>query len=367
MISKIELKNFKAFEDEEFKIAPLTLITGINGMGKSSIIQSLMLLKQSADVGYLENKKQVLLSGDLVNLESAEDMCYSMAETKDVIITLTSDNLSYSWTIDAKEPASSILPCSYEGNENWTELSLFSPDMIFLEAERLGPRISYNNKTQRAYNTVLGVQGELTPSYLNRAVSDNEIIGIESMKHPSLEEGANQLSENLNAWMSEIVSLPLKTRISEVDESTVKLRYNIQGSKGKTYSALQVGFGLSFSLPIIVALLRAKRNDLLIFENPEAHLHPSAQVELGKMIASAVKSGVQIIMESHSDHILNSVRLACKENLLTPEDVSVLFINYSADSFQSYSEEIKISSEGKLNTRPSNFFDSWDNLLTELI
>ena len=66
-------------------------------------------------------------------------------------------------------------------------------------------------------------------------------------------------------------------------------------------------------MPVIVALLRAKAGDLLVFENPEAHLHPAAQVELGKLMALAAGKGVQIIIESHSDHILNSLRLEGKK------------------------------------------------------
>lgn len=369
MISKIELKNFKVFEDEEFNIAPLTLITGINGMGKSSIIQALMLLKQSAEIGYLDHKRQVALKGDFINLESAEDLCYSMAESKNVVISLTSNNLLYSWAIDAKDPTGTILPCSYEGGDKWLDLSLFSPDLIFLEAERWGPRAEYKNLSTRAYNTVLGVQGELTASYLNHAMTANELIGIAAMRHSALAEESNQLVENLNAWMSEILGLPLKARVSEIDETTVKLKYNIQGGKGKSYSALQVGFGLTFSLPIIVALLRAKKGDLLIFENPEAHLHPSAQVKLGQMIALAVKYGIQVIMESHSDHILNSVRLSCKEGVLTPKEISVLFVQNSffGDLSCPFVEKIEIAPNGKLSTRPSDFFDSWDELLTKLV
>ena len=66
MIKNIKLKNFKVFEDEDIELAPLTLITGINGMGKSSVIQSLLLLKQSYEIGYLELKKQVDLSNAIL-------------------------------------------------------------------------------------------------------------------------------------------------------------------------------------------------------------------------------------------------------------------------------------------------------------
>lgn len=58
MINEIKLQNFKVFEDESFNIKPLTLITGVNGMGKSTLIQSLLLLKQNYELGYLSNPKK---------------------------------------------------------------------------------------------------------------------------------------------------------------------------------------------------------------------------------------------------------------------------------------------------------------------
>lgn len=83
MIKEIRLKNLKVFEDESFNIKPLTLITGVNGMGKSTLIQSLLFLKQNHELGYLFNpKKKLRLKHDFVNLESAGDICYTFAKEK---------------------------------------------------------------------------------------------------------------------------------------------------------------------------------------------------------------------------------------------------------------------------------------------
>ena len=109
----------------------------------------------------------------------------------------------------------------------------------------------------------------------------------------------------------------------------------------------------------------------LFFENPEAHLHPAAQVELGRLMALAASKGVQIIIESHSDHILNSLRLARKEGVISQEDLNVIFVQRdfgTGDEMDvTYMNEIQIKDDGKLNERPKNFFDSWDDVLTRLI
>ena len=379
MITKIKLKNFKVFKEGEFDLAPLTLITGINGMGKSSIIQSLLLLKQSFEIEYLQQtQKKVDLSNDFINLETADDLCYGMAadDDKNVGIVLTIDGHdTHSWKIDASNQKGKVLDCLYSGNNNLSSLSLFSPDFIFLDAERLGPRERNDRKGSRAKNTKLGIQGELTPAYLYNAIAANEQIGIKELMHKNLQKtseltgDSTELYANLSEWMSQIMSLPLKTKVEELGESSIKLSYNIEGAKGKSYSALQVGFGLTFSLPIVVAALRAKRGDLLIIENPEAHLHPGAQSKIGKLLALLTKYGVQVIIETHSEHIINGVRLCLLEKEISPENVIINFFSSKIenDVYKPYNNKIKITGDGELTEWPKSFFDQSELDFIELL
>lgn len=375
MIKKIILKNFKTFEEESFEIAPLTLITGINGMGKSSIIQALLLLKQNYEIKYIPNKVSMLLKQDFIDLESAESLCYFKADERNICISITDEDSqkqvsTYRWELNASIADNTELPYLYFGPDELDELPLFSPNFIFLGAERWGPRREYEKRYERTYNTKLGIQGELTPAYLNNAVNINQEIGLLEMRNSFLSEGSTQLTENVNAWMSQIMKLPIKTVANSVSDTKIKLEYKFGGNKGKSFSALQVGFGFTFVLPIIVALLQAKKGDLIIIENPEAHLHPAAQVELGLMVAHAVKQGVQVILESHSDHILNSLRLARKTGVLEKEeDVNLIFVQRDLRSGTgiSFIDEIKIKDNGKLTNRPADFFDTWDGVLTKLI
>lgn len=371
MISKIKLANFKNFKSKEFEVGYLTFISGINSIGKSAVNQSLLLLKQSYEIGYLQRQRsQVDLSNDFVNLESAEDLYYALDTNggKKVKITIETDtDNSYAWTIDATNPKAKILDCSYEGVSDWESLSLFQKDFIFLDAERWGPRESYYKKEKRAYNTKLGIQGELTPAYIMNALSENEQIGVDALRHPSL--SSFDFYENLNAWISDILSLPIRARVTELEESRVKLSYNFEGSLGKSYSALQVGFGVTFSLPVIVACLRAKRGDLIVIENPEAHLHPSAQVKIGSLLSKLAANGVQVIIESHSDHILNSVRYSFREGVLSDDLVKIIFVRSieTGEGNLPLVDYVRLLENGKLSHRPSDFFDMWDKMLTKLL
>lgn len=86
-----------------------------------------------------------------------------------------------------------------------------------------------------------------------------------------------------------------------------------EGNIGADYfTAQNVGFGISYVLPIVLALVKAKKGELIILENPEAHLHPRGQRKMGELIARAAQGGVQVIVETHSDHILNGIRFVCK-------------------------------------------------------
>lgn len=369
MISQIKLHNFKAFDDELFNIKPFTLMAGINGMGKSSLIQSLLLLRQSSELGEMSsNVGDLRLRGDRVNLENVGRLKNSSADDNDIIIDITDDqNLEYKWILDAVDPTADKIHYTFEGG-NKNKLSLFEDGFISLLADRISPQESYGKSPKTIIKTKFGVSGELAPYYLLNALDNNEDIGMKEMKADSAEDLG--LIINLNAWLSKIMGLGLKTSAEEIPTSnSVRLNFTTEGSDGEKYSALQVGFGYSYSLPIILSLLTAKPGDLLIFENPEAHLHPYAQVQLGLMMAQAVKYGVQILVETHSDHIINSLRYARKTGLLTEDQVNMIFMykEHTHDKIYNCTTEISIDDKGKLSDDPKMFYDTWDDMLTKLI
>jgi predicted ATPase len=370
MIKKIRLKNFKCFEDEAVEFAPLNLWAGLNGMGKSTIIQALLLLRQNYELGLLQSDKGISLNSTLTQIGNAKDLLYQYFKTQEISIEITVSGQSPAgWQWDAKTDSDYLPLKKKSGNpDNIFKAALFGPDFHYLNAERLGPRVYFETSNYEVLNrNQLGIQGEHTVNYL--AEFQNVKIPIEELKHP----GATGLTlyEQVNAWMGEIRPGTRINVTSNLDMSIVGLRYQFLGGidVGNPFRPTNVGFGLSFLLPVLVAILSSKPGTILIIENPEAHLHPRGQSEIGKLLAIAAANGMQIIVETHSDHILNGVRVAVKKRLVEPGQTKLLFFHGEVigDQFKHYLLNPKIDQNGRIDHWPEGFFDEWDRQLSELL
>jgi predicted ATPase len=116
-----------------------------------------------------------------------------------------------------------------------------------------------------------------------------------------------------------------------------------------------MGFGVSYALPILVAGLMMPASGTLIVENPEAHLHPAGQSRLGQFLARVAGSGAQVIIETHSEHIVNGIRLAAVEDrAISPE---VVIVHFFGDSPEREPAAISLTGRGSLSSWPRGFFD----------
>ena len=156
----------------------------------------------------------------------------------------------------------------------------------------------------------LGASGEFTAHYLN-------VYGAEPVEHPNLvrnEASSKSLLAQTEAWLGDI-SPGVQLSVAEhkdMDLVSLSVSFAVAGQvRSDPYRPTNVGFGLTNVLPVIVALLSARSGDIVIVES-EAHLHPKGQGRIGRMLALAAEAGVQVVVETHSDHILNGIRVAAK-------------------------------------------------------
>jgi len=212
----------------------------------------------------------------------------------------------------------------------------------------------------------LGANGQFTAHFLSE-------YRAEEMGHHDLDLGtatARSLLAHVEAWLAEIspgVRLNFDV-MDRVDLVRMTVSYaTAQAVPSEEYRPTNVGFGISYALPIVVALLSTAQGGLVILENPEAHVHPRGQTRLGEMIARAAASGIQVIVETHSDHLLNGVRLAVAEKKISSTDVQLLYNRWTLGSNSPSVREIHVKPDGRLSEWPDGFFDEFERSLDALI
>lgn len=350
MIDRFDIKNFKCFRDQvALDLGAVTLLSGVNGVGKSSLLQGLLLLRQSHADGDI-----LRLNGDLVELGQSTDAFCADAEDDELAFALTlAAGRRLTWRYRFDENGFEVL----ERPDQVDGCALFRPQCHYICADRWGPRRLLPMSDFDITHGNLGKFGEYTAHYLARFgdLLLPEINAGLPLRNP--EEGRDLLHQ-VQEWLNEVspgTRLEPKT-FSELDGSTLTFAFRGELGYSRNYRATNVGFGLSYTLPVIAALLSQPPGGLVMIENPEAHLHPRGQTLIGRLMALAAAAGVQVIVETHSDHVLNGVRISVREGLLSPE---AAIFHYFSRTPQGVTEIVspRIDAEGKLDTWPPGFFD----------
>lgn len=386
MLTGLELRNFKCFRRQPLEFAHLTVLAGLNGMGKSTVIQALLLLRQSfASLG----SRRLKLQGDLVDLGTGSDVFFDLADEDELGFTVEIDHAfrseylfrynresnllaevgtarrSYGPTRQLeRQPDGSWIP--YDGARRAPPPALLMNTRFqYLSAERLGPRKTLPWSDDQASRRALGSQGEYVLAFLARH-------GGETLpdKDPRLSpsQASASIEGQVTAWLQETSpgSVLDIGELRDVDALSARFAYRRRGDvASKPFRATNVGFGLSYVLPVLTALIAARRGDLVIIENPEAHLHPRGQTKLGELSARAAKAGVQVIVETHSDHLLDGLRIAVREDVLAPAEVRIHYLTRHGAEAAVISPVIK--ADGSLSDWPTGFFDERDDNLIRLL
>jgi predicted ATPase len=380
MITSLYIKNFKALGEHLLVFKPLTLISGLNSTGKSSVLQSILTLRQSYQQKLLPSQG-LALNGDLVSIGRGKDARFEDAKEDLIEIKLTtSQGIDGNWRFkcDLQENDSDVLPIisqEPESLEIYQSSSVFNENFHYLQAERIGPRSSFKmSNFQVAQLKSLGTQGEYTGHFLS--INERSKICDIKLSHPNVKQDEDNLGvitpsldliDQVEAWLGEI-SPGIRLRLDpKPDLDLMSIRY--QYGDSDRYRSTNVGFGITYSLPIIVAILSSKPGALIIVENPEAHLHPKGQAKMGELLALAASCGIQIVVETHSDHVLNGIRVAVHSKRIAPDDVQLYYFQ-KANKSQQYIIEtlsLKIDRNGRIDRWPDGFFDQFEKNLGTLL
>ena len=369
MLRRIELINFKCFASLGLSLAPLTVLAGMNGAGKSSVIQSMLVLRQSAEGGSLEGGS-LILRGRLVSLGTGRDVLFEDALNEIVGFKLYAREMDSALGLQYIRQGSDALnlwrPQRLARNQAWRSWKAalpFSGELLYVNAERIGPRVLYDQSEDVARRNDLGIRGEHTLNYLH-ANRDKALVEDDprSERRPR-----RRLLDVLDHWLQAVspgVHMNLDP-VQNADALMTSFSFDRQGDiPTRPFRATNVGFGISYILPVLAALL-APAGTLCLIENPEAHLHPRGQTKIAELAVRAAIAGVQIIVETHSDHFLDGVRIAVRDGLIEPGQTAIHYFAREGNAANVISPEIDV--DGRLSEWPEGFFDQYEENLMKLL
>jgi len=375
MLDGIRLNNFKAARNLDLPLAPLTMLAGLNGSGKSTVLQSLAAIRQSYQVGQGHGMQ---LGGPLVSLGQGMDVLSEGAKDETITVAVLEGGTEYRWVCEVLPEANQLKfiespPSPHHG-------FAANPHFQYLQADRIVPRTLYPQADQQArQDGLLGSHGEFTADFLasnrDQPVSEKrrcakDCAALDDAMWAKISP-TPQLLDQVAGWLQQISpGARLRAELLKgTDEVILQFQYigQARGLEPRFYRPTHVGFGLTYSLPILVACLAAPAGALLLIENPEAHLHPQGQVKMGELLGLCAADGVQILVETHSDHVLNGIRLAVKKGSLKADDVRLCYFTRDVSSGDCYVELPSVLPDGQLTNWPEGFFDQWEKSLDALL
>lgn len=388
MINHLSIRNFKCFEALSLPLAPLTLMTGFNAAGKSTALQTLLLLAQAIRQG--GRSRLLPLNGELTHLGSPGDVVRE-GGIPEVMLGVRNTDTQIDWKMVPEDRQSRhtltikqiewktgsdplvVVPIDCE-----MELSCLLPkdspalvlnllnnlkEIIFLSAVRAGAEDVFPSfEIPEPVWGDVGIQGEYAAWWFEKLLEEE----IDSLRlHPS--DSATTLRRQFNAWAGDLFpgAQANAQRLGSTGLVQLELRNH---DADKWRRPANIGYGLSYAFPILVAGLIARPGQIFVIDSPEAHLHPMGQSKIGAFLAMLAASGVQVILETHSDHVLSGVRLAIQRGVLSPTQAAIHFFNPRPRNAVDPAHVVtpQIDKNGNFSEWPRGFFDQAEKDLAKL-
>ena len=407
MITELRTQNFKSWKDTgALRFAPLTGFFGANSSGKTSILQALLLLKQTVERPSLSWDYPLYFGNDtsLVNLGSFDDVIHQHNSNLNLGVSVSwklseemkiderlINSISFSTSIGKKHDNLILKAYCYSANgQKWRLESNFPswkfefPDFLVRTGdpaysagtietrpfsfykihvpdnhhETLLPLI---DSLENLFNRIsyLGPLRELTRPHYSWRGNPPEGVGrhgedmVSALFSSRLQ--SSDLDEHVPKWLQSL-GLIDSYRIAPVPRTQKDYEFLVTKHKGGPEVRLtDVGFGVSQVLPVLILCYYAPIGSILILEQPEAHLHPKVQSELGDVLIDAVKNrNLQIILESHSEHLLHRLMRRIAEEQLSVDDTALHFCHINEGV--SEIEPLQVDEYGNISNWPQGFF-----------
>ena len=385
MLTRLELRNFKCFESLRLQLAPLTILCGFNGAGKSSVIQALLLLHQSQITG--DPDYGLVLGDNLIDLGTGQDILFDEATSETIEFSLRHSDLSEPlWLgFERIKDGNRLDPIHMksrlhdddsrfqiqrttregflQGIRQWEHLPPLGGRLHYVSADRIGSRRFHPHSEVMPRLDDMNDSGECILSYLAKFQNNVMQTGDPRCEHTS----RRQTFSVVEHWLQRVspsACLRLEAA-TDADASIAGFSFaRHRDIETRWYRSTNVGFGLSQVIPVLVALLERPKT-LCLIENPEAHLHPRGQTRLAELAVRASLAGLQVIVETHSDHFFDGVRIAVRDEILPPDGIAIHHFQRTCTRTEVSSPTIDIG--GRLSFWPEGFFDQHTLNLARLL
>jgi predicted ATPase len=436
-IKKITLQNFKCFEKIEVDCAKITLLTGANSSGKSSVLNGLLGAFQTSRYPFFYSP-----NGDYVNMGDYSEVSFNHVRNRDIGIAFefedpdagpSSVTTSFCEHPKTRQPRLRTLGFKsprfrlslqathshYDGTYSFTpgeDLSTTKEmqgvfTKLLSELDNLARNQAGRSRKAKPIPAQAIAAGMFEPSegkvrlsgqfevsglkerefavhsQISRMTSmffkmNREFNYISSFRHPpertyyrktkgalkvgrygenhidQLIEWEQSKSKQFRTLVKSLQGLDLLNEIHAKTFSGGRFDIKVKPSHASVDTSLiDVGFGVSQFLPIIVADLQLEKDATLAVSQPEIHLHPSAQALLGDYFSRNVDAGKRYIIETHSEYLVNRFRALIAKGDLKPDDVSVYYLRKKSDRTESF--RITFTKEGKIEGAPKDFFETY--------
>lgn len=353
MIKELSIKNYKCFPELNLQLKKLNILAGANAAGKSSVIQAFLLSYASA------GRK----SGSLLNVNEALGIQIGNPRSLIAQNPIPMSDGQFGFDIVEDKASASVRynmdlhsPLNLTTNKDSDELY---GKICYLNAERRGPRISY----PAGGDLVIAPDGSNAAYLMERA----DLMAWQVPMEVCIGSSAGKFSVQVENWMNMILGDVRLSVTTDLAKASTDVRYR---NALVDYEVLptMTGFGISYIFSVITAALwctvEANKDSILIIENPEAHLHPAAQSRVGKFLQLISSVGVQVIIETHSEHVIDGARLQAAYSEMT-EDMQVFF--FQVEDKRIAVKEITVNKNGELSEWPKGFFDQKSQDLRDLL
>jgi predicted ATPase len=352
MLDALQIEGFKCFAKVDISLRSINIFSGTNSSGKSTAIQAFLLLCNNA----VENFSSPL-NGMWLRLGTFDECRNHRTNARSFRVAARSrtDVFQVEFCSSDDDSNNVDVVITAESQAIQELLRLDQQHVYYLPANRIGPEDSYLKNFDKI--NFLGNKAEYIIDFLYKHRK------AEVLPDLIADSASVTLEYQVNYWLKKLFGI--KNSILDLGLSN-SLSVEFSLGDGKPVRPYHIGSGVSYAIGLLISCLSAKVGDIVIVENPEIHLHPKAQSDLTEFFCFIANAGIQVVLETHSDHVFNGIRKAIVKKEIASDDVAVHFFQLDEETL-SNNTIIDLNEHGRVVTPKKGLFDQFDDDLDQIL